>query len=211
MDTAYGDKALAYPTITRWIRLFKDGRTEAKDAPRAGRPLSAVSERDIEVVKTAIGEDARYTVEEIGDLYGINSSALFYILKEVLKLRKVCARWIPHLLTSEQKGVRLEKATQLLAKYNNADSMRLREIITGDETCLYFFEPDCKENNKVWVCQNGESPQIVRRNKTSRRVMYALFFDCDGIVARVPVPEKGSVTGLFYKEKVLSAVVDYYH
>ena len=74
-----------------------------------------MSERDIEVVKTAIGEDARYTVEEIGDLYGINSSAVFYILKEVLKLRKVCARWIPHLLTSEQKGVRVEKATQLLA------------------------------------------------------------------------------------------------
>ena len=40
--------------------------------------------------------------------------------------------------------------------------------------------------------------------------MYALFFDCDGIVARVPVPEKGSVTGLSYKEKVLSAVVDNY-
>ena len=40
--------------------------------------------------------------------------------------------------------------------------------------------------------------------------MYALFFDCEGIVARVPVPEKRSVTGTFYKEKVLSAVVDHY-
>ena len=88
--------------------------------------------------------------------------------------------------------------------------MRLREIVTGDETWLYFLKPDCKENNKVWVCQNGERPQIAKRNKTSRRVMYALFFDCDGIVARVQVPEKSSVTGLFYKEKVLSAVVDYY-
>ena len=39
LDTVYGDKALAYQTITRWIRLFKDRRTEAKDAPRAGRPL----------------------------------------------------------------------------------------------------------------------------------------------------------------------------
>ena len=48
------------------------------------------------------------------------------------------------------------------------------------------------------------------RNKSSRRVMYALFFECDGIVARVPVPEKSSVTGTFYKERVLSAVVDHY-
>ena len=54
--------------------------------------------------------------------------------------------------------------------------MRLREIATGEETWLYYFEPDCKENNKVWVCQNSERPQIAIRNETSRRFMYALFF-----------------------------------
>ena len=70
----------------------------------------------------------------------------------MLKLRKVCVRFF---LTSEQKGIRVEKAIQLLAKYSNADHMRLREIATGDETWLYFFEPDCKESNKVWVCENG--------------------------------------------------------
>ena len=81
-------------------------------------------ERDIEVVKTAI-EDVRCTVEEIGDLYGMNLLAVFYISKEVLKLKKVCARWFPHLLMSEQKGVR--------------DPRRLKEIVIGDETWLYFF------------------------------------------------------------------------
>ena len=183
LDVVYGGAALKYTTITKWMRRFKEGRTDFKDEPRPGRPLLAVWERDIEVVKTAIEEDARHSVEEIGDLYGINSSAVFYILKEVLKLKKVCARWIPHLLTNEQKGGRVEKASQLLARYKNADFRRLHEIVTGDETWLYFFEPDCKENNKVWVSENGARPQIARRNKTSRRVMYALFFDCEGIVA----------------------------
>lgn len=40
--------------------------------------------------------------------------------------------------------------------------------------------------------------------------MYALFFDSDGIVARVPVPEHTSVTGTFYKENVLPCVIDHY-
>ena len=53
--------------------------------------------------------------------------------------------------------------------------MRLREIATVDEAWLYFFEPDCKENNKVWVCENGERPQIAIRKKTPRRIMYAFF------------------------------------
>ena len=54
----------------------------------------------------------------------------------MLKIRKVCTRQIPDLLASEQKGVRIEKTTQLLAKYNYADSTKLREIATGDELLL---------------------------------------------------------------------------
>ena len=112
-----------------------------------------------ETLKTAIEEDVQHSVEEIGDLYGINSSAVFYILKEVLQLKKVCARWIPHLLTNEQRGGgRVEKASLLLARYKDADFRRLHGIVTGDETWLYFFEPDCKENNKVWICENGARP-----------------------------------------------------
>ena len=61
---------------------------------------------------------------------------MFDILKEVLKIRKVCTRWISDLLASEQKGVRIEKTTQLLAKYNYADSTKLREIANGDELWL---------------------------------------------------------------------------
>ena len=40
--------------------------------------------------------------------------------------------------------------------------------------------------------------------------MYALFFDSNGIVARVSVPENCSVTGTFYRDFVLSAVVNHY-
>ena len=61
------------------------------------------NEKDIIAVRNAIDEDARYTVEEISDITNINSSAVFSILKECLKLRKVCARWVPHLLTENQK------------------------------------------------------------------------------------------------------------
>jgi hypothetical protein len=39
------------------------------------------------------------------------------------------------------------------------------------------------------------------------RVMYALFYDSDGIVACVTVPERGSVTGTFYHDHVLAAQI----
>ena len=81
--------------------------------------------------------------------------------------------------------------------------------MTGDETWLYFFEPDNRLNNKMWVGENNERPVVARRIRSIRKVMYALFFDSDGIVVRVSVPENCSVTRTFYRDFVLSAVVNH--
>ena len=77
-------------------------------------------------------------VEEISELPGLSSSYVFTILKEKFKLQKICAHWIPHLLTLEQKD-HVEKASVFLSRFKNRDSHHLREVVTGDETWLYFF------------------------------------------------------------------------
>ena len=82
------------------------------------------------------------------------------------------------------------------------------EIVTGDESWISFFEPEGKENNKVWVGENGAGPQIARRSRSVKRVLYALFFDARGIVARSPVPDHKTVTGIYYAEQVLPVAVD---
>ena len=73
-----------------------------------------MTEENIAAVKKVVEDDARCTVEEISDLCGINSSSVFQILTRVLKLRSVCERWIPHLLTEDQKREHVGIASQLL-------------------------------------------------------------------------------------------------
>ena len=133
LDKVYGDQAFSYHTVLRWTKRFKAGRESLEDDPRSGRPMMAYNEKDIIAVRNAIDEDARYTVEEISDLTNINSSAVFSILKECLKLRKVCARWVQHLLTENQKRNRIKSASDLLDLYGDCDQRRLNEIVTGDE------------------------------------------------------------------------------
>ena len=126
------------------------------------------------------------------------------ILHERLGLRKICARWVPHLLTDEQKqSYRLEK-------YDKCDPRRLEEIVTGDETWIYHFQPDSKAKNEVWVSSEGDRPVIARRCKTSNRMLYAIFFDSIGPVLQIPVSKGSSVTGKFYRESVLTQLVDFY-
>ena len=175
-----------------------------------GRPVSVLTEKNVATVKTLIEEDARYNVQEIEELSGIYSSSVLKILRERLRLRKICARWVPHLLTDEQKqsGVRL--ASQVIEKYDKCDPRRLEEIVTGDETLIYYFQPDSKAKNTVWVSSEGDRPVIARRCKTSNRMLYAIFFDSKGPVLQIPVPKGSSVTEKFYRESVLTQLVVFY-
>ena len=117
---------------------------------------------------------------------------------------------MPHLLTDEQKQSRVRLASQVIEKYDKCDPRRLEEIVTGDETWIYHFQPNYKAKNKVWVSSEGDRPVIACHCKTSNRMLYAIFFDSKGQVLQIPVQKGSSVTGKFYRESVLPQPVDFY-
>ena len=86
----------------------------------------------------------------------------------------------------------------------------MQEIVTGDETWIYHFQPDSKAKYKVWVSSERNRPVTARHCKTSNRMLYAIFFDSNGPVLQIPVPKGSSVTGRFYRESILTQLVDFY-
>ena len=149
-------------------------------------------------------------MQEIEELSGIHSSSVLKILRERLGLHKICGRWVPHLLTDKQKQSRVRLASQVIEKYDKCDPHRLEEIVTGDETWIYHFQSDSKAKNKVWVSSEGNRPVIAHCCKTSNGMLYAIFFDSKGPVLQIPVPKGSSVTGKFYRESLLTQLVDFY-
>ena len=77
----------------------------------------------------------------IASCTGISEGSVQTILKKRLDLRKVCARWVPHLLTEEQKSQRLKCARELLKTYKGCNSRVISNLPTGDETWVHMFEP----------------------------------------------------------------------
>ena len=210
LQKVYGNGALKYATVCKWVHGFNDGQDSIENDPRVGRPVSVLTGKNAATVKTLIEEDACYTMQEIEDLSGIHSSSVLKILRERLGLGKICARWVPHLLTDEQKQSRVRLALQVIEKFDKCDSRCLEEIVTGDETWIYHFQPDSKAKNKVWVSSEGDKPVIARRCKTSNRMLYAIFFDSKGPFLQIPVLKGSSVTGKFYRESVLTQLVDFH-
>ena len=155
MQNVYGYGALKYATVCNWVRHFNDGRESIENDPQMGRLVSVLMEKNVTTVKTLIEEDASNTVQKIEELSDIHSSNVLKILRERLELSKTCTRWVPHLLTDEQKQSRVRLASQVIEKYDKCDPRRLEEIVTGDETWIYHFQPDSKAKNKLWVSSEG--------------------------------------------------------
>ena len=89
-------------------------------------------------------KDGRYTVRQIASLVGISLANTHHIVKHVLKMKKICARWIPHILTNEQKQTRVRVAKQLLQMFPKFDKKKKANIVKGDETWMYLFEESSK-------------------------------------------------------------------
>ena len=76
-------------------------------------------------IKEIIEGDARFTVRDIAQKVGISLSTVHLILKKHLKVRKISARWVPHLLTDEQKRQRVKVAKKLLQMFPKYDKSSL--------------------------------------------------------------------------------------
>jgi hypothetical protein len=65
------------------------------------------------------------------------------ILKEDLGKRKLCARFVPHSLTPEQREGRVTSCQDIIAMADK-DKNLFNKIITGDETWCFACDPEKK-------------------------------------------------------------------
>ena len=173
----YGSSVVSFSTVYRWLHKFSKGIDVVKDSKRSGRPKTAITKGNIAAVKNMVLEDGRYTVKCIAQSVGISSGTIHAILTNHLHMRKVCAKWVPHLLTAEQKMARVKAAKQLLKTYGKCNKRKFSDLLTGDETWIHFFEPQRKHDNKMWVVKNGARPIIAKRCQSAKKILYAIFFN----------------------------------
>ena len=210
LNDIYGSSTVSYMTVCRWVKKFKAGISSIKDAGRKGRPNTSVTRKNVSAVKALVEEDGRYTVEEIANKVGISEGSAHTILTQNLGMKKVCARWVPHLLTTDQKKQRVDCSRKLLKKFKNCDDRVISNLLTGDETWVYMFEPQRRSDNRQWRGKKQKRPVIAKRQKSAKKVLYTIFFNSSGPVVQIPSKEGTSITGKFYKNTVLNKIKKIY-
>ena len=167
----YGPQTISMRTIFRWVKAFKAGKFSVEDDTRPGRTKTSVTKAKIAAVKIVVEQDARMSVEDIASCTGISEGSVQTILKKCLDLRKVCARWVPHLLTEEQTTQLLKCAWELLKTYKGCNSQVISNLLTGDDTWVHMFEPQRRADNKQWKRKDQKRPCIAKRTMLEKDVV----------------------------------------
>jgi len=82
--------------------MFNDGRENVHDEVRSGRP-SLVNDL-VRKVNERVRDDRRFTISDLSlHFLQISRTLLYDTVSSNLGYRKVCARWVPKILTDEHK------------------------------------------------------------------------------------------------------------
>ncbi|PNF17989.1 hypothetical protein B7P43_G17352 [Cryptotermes secundus] len=181
LQRAYGSVCMGASSVRRWVKHFKDGNTSIENESRSGRPRTALTERNKERVDEIIEDDRRVIVDTVARKLGIGHSAVQEMI-ESLGCRKVCARWVPRLLTEDHKGQRKAITSELLQRYRHEGDGFLLCIVTGDESWFQYFEPETKRQSMECHHLHSPSKKKAKTVPSAAKVMGTVFWDAEGFI-----------------------------
>ena len=75
--------------------------------------------------------------------------------------RNLCARFVPHFLTPEQREDRVTSCQDIIAMAD-ADKNIFNNIITGDETWCFTDNPETKRQSSEWLGETSTWPKKLK-------------------------------------------------
>ena len=106
LQQAYGDDTMCRTQVFDCLRRFKEGRNSVESDPRSGRPSTSRNEEMIAKVRTIVRNNRRLTVRETANDCGIFVGSCGAILTDDLHMKRVCAKFVPRMLTDDQREER---------------------------------------------------------------------------------------------------------
>jgi len=94
------------------------------------------------------------TIREIAEDVGISFGSCQANLTEKLNMHRVAAKFVPRVLTKDQKANRVNTSQELL-DHVSIDENFLKTIVTGDKTWVYGYDVETNAQSSQWVGQGS--------------------------------------------------------
>ena len=144
-----------------------------------------------------IRSNRRLTIREISEDLNISYGSVQNILTTDLNMRQVSAKFVPRVLTVKQKQQRSSISLEL-CDLAASDSSFLGNVIMGDETWVYGYDPETKVQSSEWKSPSSPHVKKVHQSRSNIKVMM-IVFDLVGIVRAEFVLRNTTVNSEYYK------------
>ena len=170
-----GEHAQSYATVKNRVAQFKCGDFSTYDAPCPGRPKTATIPEIIDQIHELILEDRKISAKSIAEQLGISRERVGSIIHEDLYMRKLFVKRVPKCLNADQKFQRYLLSEQHLEFFRRDPNYFLSRLVTMDETWLYHYDPETKQQSMKWQHSGSPRPKKFRVQKSAGKVLASIF------------------------------------
>ena len=175
LQTAFGASCMNRASVFEWHKRFKEGRESVRDDERCGRGKEVRTPELIGQIKNIMVKDCRVSIEIISAQLDISVGTVYTIIREELKMRKICAKFVPRALREDQKERRCQNSREMV-ELINSDPAVLDALVTCDESWIYCYDLETKRQSSQW--KHAGSPRLkkARHRKSIHKLLMITFF-----------------------------------
>ncbi len=196
LQEVYGNDSLSRTTCRRWYLRALQGDKSGDDLQRPGREPTARNLANVRTVQEVVHQDRRATVRQISAELQMSTGSVHNIMKKDLQMKKKVPKFVPRLLTPEQKETCVRLCRSNLKE--TQDPLFLWSVITGDESWFSVLEPEQKQQSLQWMGPQEKWPRKALWSRQAKKTMMEVFFDDQGVVHLEFLPPKMTVTSKVY-------------
>ena len=175
LQTAFGASCMNRASVFEWHKRFKEGRESVRDDERCGRSKEVRTPELIGQIKNFMDKDRRVSIETISAQFDVSVGNVHTIIHEELKMRKICAKFVPRVLREDQKERRCHDSRDMV-ELINSDPAVLDALVTCDESWIYCYHPETKGQSSQRKHAGSPRPKKARQSKSTHKLLMIPFF-----------------------------------
>ena len=146
-----------------------------------------------------MNKDPRLSIETISAQFDVSEGTVHTIIREELKTRKNCVKFVPSVLREDQKGSCCHVSREMI-ELINSDPAVLDALVTCDESWIYCYDPETKRQISQWKHTGSPRPKKDRQSKSTHKLLMIPFLDSIGMIYMHWVPTGQTVNKEYYIE-----------
>ena len=131
-------------------------------------------------------KDHHVSLETISAQFDVSVGTVHTVIRDEVKMRKICAKFVPRVLREDQKE-RCHDSREMV-ELISSDPAVLDALLTYNESWIYCYDPETKRQSSQWKHAGSPRPKKARQSKSTHKLLMIPFFDSTGMIYMYWVP-----------------------